>query len=108
MNKEEILQRSRLENQNKDIVELEVINQASSIAVKIGILVCCFLSVVEVIAKDTINYSCWIIYFSMLATIFGIKYIKLKRKHERILTGLFLVCFIIMVIFYVRHLMGIG
>lgn len=107
MNREEILEKSRLENQNKDIVELEVIKQASNIAVKVGILACCFVSVAEVIATSEINYSSWVIYFSMLAATFCVKSIKFKRKHEILLTALFMICFIFMIFCFIRHLMGI-
>lgn len=106
MDREEILEKSRKENKNKDIAELEVINQASTLAVRIGILVCCLISVAEVIATDQVNYACWMIYFSMLAAIFSVKCIKLRRKHEILLTIFFLLCFLIMVVCYVRHLMG--
>lgn len=106
MNREEILQKSRMENGNKDVAELEVINQASGIAVRMGVLVCCLISAAEVIVTNEINYSCWMIYFSMLTTIFCVKYVKLRRKHEILLTGLFLLCFIIMTVCYIRHLMG--
>lgn len=106
MDKEQILQKSRKENKNKDIAELEVINQASGLAVRIGILVCCFISVAEVIATNQVNYSCWMIYFSMLATLFCVKCIKLRRKHEILLTIFFLICFFVMAACYIRHLMG--
>lgn len=108
MNKEEILEKSRMENKNRDIAELEVINQASYIAVRAGILVCCGISVSEVLVTGGINYACWLIYFSMLATIFAVKSVKLKRRHEIMLTGLFLTCTLVMLVCYIRQLMGVA
>lgn len=108
MNKEEILEKSRMEHKNRDIAELEVINQASSIAVRAGILVCCAISVAEVLVTGEINYACWTMYFSMLAAIFFVKGIKLRRRYEILLTGLFLICFLVMLVCYIRHLMGVA
>lgn len=90
MKKEEILEQSRLENKNKDIAELEAINKASSIAINVGLMVCCVINVLSVFLKECMNYECLAIYFSIMGTLFLAKYIKLHRKHELLLSILFL------------------
>ena len=44
MKKEEILNASRKEHQNKDLAEMEVLYLAGSHASRVGALVCCLLS----------------------------------------------------------------
>lgn len=106
MGKEKILQNSRKEDKNKDIAEMKVMERASRIAVKVGILVCCLISATEVALNGQINYACWMIYFSMIATIFLVKYIALRQKHEILLTIFFLICFVLMTVCYIWHLIG--
>ena len=47
MNKEEILARSRNENKGMDIMELQSLEKASRIAAQVGMLLCCFVAVME-------------------------------------------------------------
>ena len=53
MKKEEILNASRKENCNKDLVEMEVQNQAGSYASRVGAFVCCLLSVLSSVLVNT-------------------------------------------------------
>lgn len=89
MNKEEILEASRKENRNQDIVEAEVIKQASKIAYITGCITCMAICVLQLIFTDTINWGCWVVNYSILGTVFLIKAIKLKKRHEIILTVLY-------------------
>lgn len=102
MNKDEILEKSRRENKNKDIAEIEVINRASSIATSVGMLVCCLISVLDVLFTDKVNCITWTIYFSMLGTRFLVKYIKLRKKHELFFSLIYL---IISIAFFVMYIM---
>ena len=47
MKKEEILNASRKEHQNKDLAEMEMIYRAGSHASRVGALVCCLLSLLS-------------------------------------------------------------
>ena len=89
MNKEEILEASRRENKNQDVVEAEVIKQASQIAYLIGCMMCGVICLIQVIFTDTMNWGCWVVNFSILGTVFLFKSIKLKKRHEIILTILY-------------------
>lgn len=83
MNKEEILQASRNENQNKDIYELEVISKGQRIGGLIGICVAFVLMFVErVILESGMNYGYFIIILSSGAGLWIYKARKLKKKHE--------------------------
>jgi hypothetical protein len=90
MKKEEILEKSRQENKNKDIVELEAINKACGIAIIVGLSVCCVINILSVFLKESMNYESLAIYLSIMGTLFLVKYIKLRRKHELLIAILFL------------------
>lgn len=92
MKKDEILNASRKEYRNKDLAEMEVVYQAGSHASRVGALVCCLLSLLSSVLAHTMIYSPWVIYFSIIATQWLVRFIKMKRKSDLVLTVLFL-CF---------------
>lgn len=83
MNKEDILQASRKENQNKDFYELEVISRAQRIGGLIAISIAFLLMLVERVVYDSgTNYAYFLMILSACAGLWIYKAIKLKRKHE--------------------------
>ncbi|MFA5341735.1 MAG: DUF6442 family protein [Clostridia bacterium] len=86
MNKEEVLARSRKENRNQDFAEIECLKQAGKIAYIIGCGVCVIISLLQWYFTKTINWGCWVVNFSILGTVFLIKAIKLRKKHEILIT----------------------
>lgn len=106
MDKNEILEKSRKENKNKNVYELEVVSKASSIAYRVGGILCCLTAVLDVIFTNTINFTSWMIFFSMLSTVFIVKYIKMKKKHELIMAVLYIACFILFAVKYTLSLRG--
>ena len=91
MKKDEILNASRKEHRNKDLAEMEVVYQAGSHASRVGALVCCLLSLLSSVLAHTMIYSPWVIYFSIIATQWLVRFIKMKRKSDLVLTVLFFV-----------------
>lgn len=94
MKKEEILEKSRRENKNRDIVEIDTINSASKIAAIVGALLCVLVSSLDWHFTKTINFACWAINFGILSTLLGMKYLRLRRKHELLITAVYLLFFI--------------
>lgn len=83
MNKEEILQASRNENQNRDIYELEVISKGQRIGGLIGVSIAFILMLVEgILFENDMNYGYFLIIISSGAGLWIYKSLKLKRKHE--------------------------
>ena len=107
MNREEILEKSRKENKNQDIAELELIKQASHLAAKAGILLCCILSVVDVLVTGRVNYACWMVYAGMNAVLLLVKFQKSRMREELAALALYSVIFLLNLIYYVRCLMGV-
>lgn len=82
MNRDEILERSRRENQGGDEYERDIALKSAKLGMKIGLLACCIVATVSVAVTERINDGCWIIYFSILATDLGNKYRHLRRRDD--------------------------
>ena len=107
MKKDEILNASRKEHRN-DLAEMEVVYQAGSHASKVGALVCCLLSLLSSVLAHTMIYSPWVIYFSIIATQWLVRFIKMKRKSDLVLlTVLFFVLSILAFVGFVSHLLEV-
>lgn len=91
MKKDDILNASREEHQNKDLAEIEVIYYAGSHASRVGALVCCLLSLLSSMLAHTMIYSSWVIYFSILSTQWLVRFIKMKRRSDLALTIMFFI-----------------
>ena len=100
MEKEDILEISRREHQNRDLAELEASVQAGNLAGRVGAGVCCLVRAVH-----TVLLGPWVIYFSILGTHALVKFLKLKRKTDLVLTVLYLVMFLLFLVFFIRRLM---
>ena len=107
MNREEILKASRKENKNKDLAEMEVMYQAGSHASRVGALVCCLISLLSSLLAHIMLYSPWIIYFSMIATQWLVRFIKMKRKSDLVVAILFLSLAILALIGLVYRLLEV-
>lgn len=87
MNKDDILAKSRAENQGSDEFEKQVLEKAGKIAAQVGMVVCCIIAAASVAVTDHINNACWVIYFSIHATTFWTKYRYTKKSHELMLAA---------------------
>lgn len=85
MNKEEILEKSRAENRNKDIYEKEVLKQASTSAVIVMMILAASFFVVQIFVGGGTNWGIWALVFSANMTTFWVKYINLHREHELVI-----------------------
>nr|DAV32229.1 MAG TPA: hypothetical protein [Caudoviricetes sp.] len=103
MEKDEILEKSRKENKNKDLADMDVASQAGNIAGRVGACVCCLVSVIFHWFTDTFLCSPWIIYFSILGTHYLVKYNKTKNKSDLFLSVVyFVMCLLALIFFIVR------
>ena len=106
MFKEEILERSRKENQNKDLADLEIIKQAGLISSHVGLTGCVLISLLFywIIKKPLI--SPWIIYFSMMAARSIVKYRKMHNHSELILVLLYSGMGILAILYFMIQILG--
>jgi len=82
MNREDILAKSRAENQGSDEYEKQVLEKAGKLSAQVGMVACCIIAAVSVLVTDRVNNGCWVIYFSIHAALFWTKYRHLRRRHE--------------------------
>lgn len=106
MDKEEILAKSRRENKNRDFEEMQVLAWAVGIAVRVGLIICCLLSVLEVLFRDRVNMASYTIFFGILGTTMLLKYVKLRRKHELLVAIIYLALFVFFFVLHLRDLIG--
>ena len=105
MEKEDILEISRREHQNRDLAELEASVQAGNLAGRDEAAHARADPALFVRAVHTVLLGPWVIYFSMLGPHALVKFLKLKRKTDLVLTVLYLVMFLLFLVFFIRRLM---
>ena len=108
MKKEEILNASRKEHQNIDLAEMEMIYRAGSHASRVGALVCCLLSLLSSMIAHTMIYSPWVIYFSIITTQWLVRFIKMKRRSDLLLTIMFFILSVLAFIGFVRRILEVS
>ena len=107
MNRDEILKASRKENKNKDLAEIEVMLRAGSHAGRVGALACCLISLLSSMLARIMLYSPWIIYFSIVATQWFVRFIGMKRKSDLAVAILFMCLTVLALLGFVRRLIGV-
>ena len=107
MKKNDILNASRKEHRNKDLAEIEVACQAGSHASRVGALVCCLLSLLSSMVAQKMIYSPWVIYFSILATQWLVRFIRMKRKSDLVLSIMFIILSVLAFAGFICHLLEV-
>ena len=79
VNREEVLAKSRAENQNKDIYSAEVIKQGAKAAMVVQMAVAAVFFVGQLLAGRGVNWGLWARVYSGEATLCWVKYAKLRR-----------------------------
>ncbi|MCQ2584733.1 MAG: DUF6442 family protein [Treponema sp.] len=82
MTKEEILEKSRNENKNRDLYDMEVQKLAFTISHLAFMFLCALALVLEYVFTRRINMAYCMIYFGVISVIFFVKYIKMHKLHE--------------------------
>lgn len=85
MDREEILAKSRAENQNRDMYEQEVLRQAGVWAARVMVLLATVFFAAQIFAGGGTNWGLWALVFSANMTVFWVKYRKLRQRHELLL-----------------------
>ena len=106
MNRDEILELSRRENRDRDYAELEAAAHAGNVAGRVGACACCLVFLLSRWITGILLYSPWIIYFSILGTHYLVKYTRLRKRTDLLLSGTYLCLGTLALIFFVLRLMG--
>ena len=79
MNKDEILEKSRAENKNKDIYEQEILKPAPSVATIVLMFLATVFFVIQIVVGGGINYGLYALVISVSMSTYWVKYIKLRK-----------------------------
>jgi hypothetical protein len=104
MNREEILDKSRRENQSADERERLVQAQAGTRAMAVGVLLCTGILLAETILGWTISLQIWVVYLGMLATRSLVRFRPLRRTQDLLLGLLYLT---VAAVFLVMYFLGL-
>ena len=107
MKREEVLKASRKENKNKDLPEMEILYQAGFYSVRAGALACFIISVMSSMLTNTLIYSPWFIYFSIIATQWSVRFVKIKRRSDLVLSILFFCLAVLAFVGFVHRLLEV-
>lgn len=106
MNREEILAKSRKENQEGDEYELAAYNQGWQYAAKIGILVCAILFTLETFWGDGNASGYWAVYCAIYGSCHFVVYRKTRKKSCLTFSLIFLLCMTVFLVLYLARLVG--
>lgn len=82
MNKEELLEKSRKENKNRDEREKGAAVTAGFRAAAVGGMVCMVILLLDIILTDEWNGAVWAVYLSITGSTLLFRFIALRRRHE--------------------------
>ena len=106
MDRDEILAKSRVENQNRDIYEQEVLKQANHWALAVQTILAAVFLIVQIFVGGGINWGLWALVFSASMTTFWVKYRKMRRKHELLMAIAYTVLVVVMSGYYIYDLIA--
>ena len=106
MNKDDILKKSREENQNGDERENEIKLRSYATSAAFGALLCMILVLIEEIILERSTTLIWIIYCGMMFSKSILDAIKLKKKYDITLSILWGLCFAIDIVIYILDIFG--
>lgn len=107
MKKEDVLQASRNENQNKDLYELEVARKGQRIGGLIGVCIAFALMLIEkLVFENGTNYGYFCIILSAALGVTAYKAIKFKRTRDMVLSALFGVMAVYSVVMQILNYLG--
>ena len=107
MNKEEILAKSRQENQNRDIAEIEKAKSSSRFAIIFTMFFTCIFSVMTLLITDKMNYGALATAICMLFSMQLYRAIKSKNTGDILCTALIGLWFLLLTYIAVRDLFSL-
>jgi len=96
MKKEEILEKSRKENKNKDIYEKEVIIRGNKCACIAAMALATIFFIVQIVVGGGINYGLYAVIEAALMGRFWYMFFKLHRKSDLVLAILYSVLVVLL------------
>ena len=106
MTKDEILEKSRKDNGDKDVFDLDVQRRAATAAYFSSFGLCVFVSVLSLIFIGRVSVQCWMVFFGMLTVAFFVKFFKMKKRHELFVAIGYFAIFVALTVVFILELTG--
>ena len=106
MEKEEILMKAKKENKGKDLAELDITNRATNLAFTVGGLFIVDLLIVDYAITGTFKYFVLGGLQVMLAVAFIYKYVRLRKRHELVISILYILGSMLFLTLWILQLLG--
>lgn len=104
MNREEILEKSKQENQGKDIADLEVSKSSMQFGWLVAVCLLAAVAVVEALVYDRLNNGIFFAVMAGCSAIFISKYWKLHKRHELIVSIIYVFATVAFLIAWILQL----
>lgn len=104
MEKNEILKMAQEDNKGMDVADLEAQKKGAYIGYFIGIIGIILVDIINGVVFKTINHGPNMVIALMCFTSFIIKYIKLKKTHELIVSVIYALLSIMFLVFWILQL----
>ncbi len=107
MNKEDILAMARSEGREQDLPDREAQRSGAWIAYILGVVLLIIVDTVNGLVFHYVNRGADFALFSMAFVLFLIKYLRLRRRHELIITIFWGVLALSMLVVWILQLKGV-
>ena len=107
MNREEVLSKAQSEGREKDLPDIDAQKSGAWIAYIIGVILLIAVDTVNGFVLHYVNRGADFALFSMAFVLFLTKYLRLRKKHELIITIFWGVLALSMLVVWVLQLMGV-
>ncbi len=107
MNREEILAKAQSEGKQKDLPDLEAQKNGAWTAYILGVILLILVDTVNGFVLHYVNRGADFALFSMAFVVFLTKYLRLRKKHELIMTIIWGVLALSMLVVWILQLTGV-
>ena len=106
MTKEEILEKSRSEMKGRDIADIEISKSAIQTGWLVAVSLMAIIVVVDAIVFSRIPVEMLFSAFGGLATVFWIKYFRMKKRHKLFVGAMYSVAAVCFLISWILQIVG--
>ena len=104
MNREEILAKSKQENRGQDIVGLAAARDSMQLGWVVMICLLAAVTVVDAIVFERMNNEVFFVVMAGSAAVFISKYLKLRRKHELVISAVYVILAVVYLVLWILQL----
>ena len=107
MNKDDILKKAQAENSGKDYADIEAQKSGTRVAYFVAVLLVVIVDLVNGYVLGYVNRGMDFVLFTMAFVAFLTKYIKLRKRHELIVTIMWGLLALMMLVLWIMQLCGV-